>query len=40
MPSASWAVQIGAIAEIAAEVSRHLEPDMLPESSIRKTVSK
>ena len=40
MPSLSWAVQMGAMAEIAAAVSRHLAPDMLPLSSIKKTVSK
>ena len=40
MPSLSWAVQIGAMDEMAAAVSRHFAPDMLPLSSIRKTVSK
>lgn len=39
MPSASWAVQIGVITERASLVSRHDRPAMLPESSIRKTVS-
>lgn len=40
IPSLSWVVQIGVMAESAAEASRHLEPDMEPESSIMKTVSK
>ena len=31
---------MGAMAEMAAAVSRHLPPDMEPESSIKKTVSK
>lgn len=39
-PSASWAVQIGAMAAIAAEVSRHDRPAMDPLSSMRKRVSK
>ena len=40
MPSASWVVQIGVIADRAAAVSRHERPAIDPESSIRKTVSK
>ena len=39
MPSASWLVQIGVMALRAAAVSRQLRPAMLPESSMRKTVS-
>jgi len=40
MPSASWAVQMGVMVLRASCVSRHERPDMLPESSMRKTVSK
>ena len=39
IPLASCVVQIGVIALRAAEVSRQLRPAILPESSIRKTVS-
>ena len=40
MPSLSWAVQMGAMAAMAREVSRHERPAMEPESSMRKMVSK
>lgn len=40
MPSASCAVQMGAMVRRAAEVSRHERPAMLPESSMTKMVSK
>lgn len=40
IPSLSCAVQIGVIVSRASAVSRHLDPAIEPESSIRKTVSK
>ena len=40
IPSLSWAVQIGVIASRACAVSRHERPAILPESSMRKIVSK
>ena len=40
IPSLSCLVQIGVMALRASRVSLHFAPDMEPESSIRKTVSK
>src|ERR1051326_8423698 len=40
MPSASCAVQMGVMVSRACCVSRHDRPAMLPESSIKNTVSK
>lgn len=39
IPSASWAVHIGVIVRRARETSLQDRPAILPESSIRKTVS-
>jgi len=39
MPSASYSVQMGVMADSASEVSRQLRPAMEPLSSMRKTVS-
>ena len=38
-PSLSYLVQMGVIVFSAASVSRHLDPAIEPESSMRKTVS-